>query len=101
MDATFGRRAHRHTLRRHVGESAQVVFAECLVPESVLGERARHRERDPARVSDATAAVAQRLLEGRQPLDEVPARAHLPLRADRPVAAVAADLVALLDERVT
>jgi uncharacterized protein len=100
VDATFGRRRDRDALRRRVGETAEVVFAESLVPAAVLAERARRRERDPARVSDATAVIAQRLLEAREPLDDVAPRAHLPVRADRPVDAVAGDVRALLDERL-
>jgi uncharacterized protein len=101
VDATFGRRRDRDALRRRVGDSAEVVFAECLVPPSVLGERARRRERDPARVSDATEAVAQRLLKAWQPLHDVAPRSHLPVRTDRPVKAAAGDVLALLDERLS
>jgi len=101
VDATFGRRRDRDTLRRRVGQSAEIVFLECLVPAPVLGERARRRERDPARISDATAVIAQSLLETREPLDDVAPHAHLPLRTDRPVDAVAADVLALLDERLS
>jgi len=35
-----------------------------------------------------------------EPLEEVPARAHIPLRTDRSVDSLMADLQALLDERL-
>jgi uncharacterized protein len=101
VDATFGRRRDRDGLRRRVGESAAITFVECLVPTSVLAERARQRGRDPARVSDATADIAERLRRAWQPLHEVAPTAHLPVRTDRPVDAVVADLLALLDERLS
>jgi aminoglycoside phosphotransferase family enzyme/predicted kinase len=101
VDATFGRRRDREILRRRVGDAAEVVFAECLVSAAVLAERARRREQDPERVSDATAAIAQRLRDSWEPFDDVPPDAHLAVRADRPVDAVVGDVLALLDERVS
>ena len=35
------------------------------------------------------------------PLDEVPAEAHLVVRTDRPVPEIVADVMALLDQRLT
>lgn len=101
VDATFGRRRHRDILRRRVGDSAEIVFVECVVPAATLAERARRRERDPARISDATAAIARRLLEAWEPLDDVAAASQLALRTDRPAGAVVDDLLALLDERLS
>jgi predicted kinase len=64
---------------------------------TVLARRAISRERDPARVSDATLPIVLREQAAWEPLDEVPALAHLPLRTDRPVRLVVADLLGLLD----
>jgi aminoglycoside phosphotransferase family enzyme/predicted kinase len=101
VDATFGRRRDRDVLRRRIAGSADVVFVECLAPAAVLAERARIRAQDPARISDATEPIAQRARAAWQPLDDVPPGAHLALRSDRPVDAVAGDLIALLDERLS
>ena len=100
VDATFGRRRDRDALRRRLGASARLVFVECVVAPEVVAERARRREGDPTRVSDATEAIARRAQAAWELLDEVPADAHLPVRADRPVEAVAGDVLALLDERL-
>lgn len=100
LDATFRHRADRERLRRALEPGIPVVFAECLAPAAVLAERADLRDRDPDRVSDATADIARRLRAEWEPLDEVPAAAHLALRTDRPVSGVISDLAALLDERL-
>jgi uncharacterized protein len=96
VDATYRRRRDRDELRV---ACAPVVFVECRAPAALLAERARRRARDPARVSDATAEIAERQLAEFEPLDEVPPSEHLIVRTDRDVAAVAADVEALLDVR--
>lgn len=100
VDATFRREADRSTWRRRLAGEAAVVFVECVAPVAVLAERARRREQDPHRVSDATAAVAERLRSAWQPLGEITPDLHLAVRTDRPVRNILGDLLALLDERL-
>jgi aminoglycoside phosphotransferase family enzyme/predicted kinase len=97
IDATFRHRADRDAFRAGFGEAAPLLYVECRVPAAELERRARTRDRDPARVSDADVAVVLREAGTWEPLDEVAADAHVTLRADRPVAALVDDLIALLD----
>jgi hypothetical protein len=66
----------------------------------VLLERARRREHEPERASDATLALVDRQLGELAPLDEVPADRHLVLRTDRQPAASIDELEARLDHRL-
>ena len=99
-DATFHRRELREVFRRALGKRArELLFVECTAPVGVLERRLLDREREPARVSDATLAVLRRQLEDRDPLDEVPASAHLSLRCDQPTDVLAAAIEEALDRR--
>ena len=98
VDATFRRSAHRAAFAESF--SGEALFVECVAPAAVVAERAARREHDPDRVSDATAAIAARQLAEFEPLDEVPPRAHLTLRTDRPVEELLADVEAWLDARL-
>jgi hypothetical protein len=51
-------------------------------------------------VSDATVAVVECESAAWEPLEEAPSEAHVVLRCDRPVEAIVADLMALLDRRI-
>jgi uncharacterized protein len=82
------------------GRAAPLLFVECQAPRSVRARRAARRERDPDRISDADSAVALRETAGWQPLDELPAGAHLTLRTDRPLDQIVADVLALIDRRL-
>ena len=75
VDATFRRRAHRAAFAEAFGGRA--LFVECIAPAAVVAERARRRELDPERVSDATPAIAARQRSEFEPLDEVAPEAHL------------------------
>jgi predicted kinase len=97
VDATFRSATHRAAFAEAFGGDA--VFVHCVAPAEVVAERARRRERDPWRVSDATAAIAALQLAEFQSLDEVPPEAHLTLRTDRPVDELLAELEAWLDVR--
>lgn len=66
----------------------------------MLAARAARRDRGLARVSDADAGVVRRERHSWEPLDEVPAGAHLALRTDRPLEEVVGDVLALLDRRL-
>ncbi len=100
IDATFRHRRDRDSLAEAFSSAAPQLFVECVAPAAVLAQRAISRERDPAHVSDATLPIVVRERAAWEPLDEVPSRAHLTLRTDRPVQAVVSDLIGLLDERL-
>lgn len=98
VDATFRYRADREAFAERL-PGTEVVFVECLAPAAVTVRRAGERERDPARVSDAGEELAERQRREFEPLDEVPAARHLPIRTDRPIEQIADDVEALLDSR--
>ena len=100
VDATFRHLADRQAFVSALGATVPLLFIECQAPRAVLAERAARRERDPQRVSDADAAIVRGELESWEPLDEVPATVHLPLRTDRPLQQVLGDVLALLDQRL-
>lgn len=99
VDATFRRRVDRDAFAAGFAGAAPVLFVECRVPGPELARRARERDSDPGRVSDATLDVVLREASSFEPLDEVAAVAHVPLRADRPTDELADEVVALLDRR--
>ncbi|MGA9860329.1 MAG: AAA family ATPase [Solirubrobacteraceae bacterium] len=101
VDATFRHRRDRESFARRLGAGRPAIFVECLAPQSVRDERARAREHDTARISDATAEVVAATHGSWEPLDEVPAETHVVLRTDRPVQIVIDELIALLDERLS
>jgi hypothetical protein len=98
VDATFRRRAHREAFNEAF--TGRALFVECTAPADVVAERAARRERDPARVSDATPAIAAHQRSEFEPLDEVAAEAHLSLRTDRPLDDVVAAVEDWLDLRL-
>ncbi len=100
VDATFRHRRERDAFADAFAGAAPLMFVECIAPEAVLVERARAREHDPERVSDADAEVVRRERWSWEALEEVPSERHVLLRTDRPIDAVAADVIALLDERL-
>jgi hypothetical protein len=100
VDATFHRRELRDVFRRALGERArELLFVECRAPVAVLERRLRAREQEPGRVSDATLAVLRSQLADRDPLDEVPASAHLAIRSDQPASELTAAIEDALDRR--
>ena len=101
VDATLGEPAARDALRAGLGDqaAAQLRCVECRVPAAEAARRARERERDAVRESDATAEIAARLATGWVALDEVPADRHLVVRSDRPPPDVVLDVAAWLDRR--
>jgi aminoglycoside phosphotransferase family enzyme/predicted kinase len=100
VDATFRHRADREAFAQAFGDAAPALFVECWAPARVLAERAARRDRRPSRVSDASLAVVLRESSAWEPLDELPAEAHVTLRTDRGVEAQLEDLRALLDRRM-
>lgn len=98
VDATFRRRAHRAAFADGFGGRAS--FVECTAPAELVAERAARRQLDPARVSDATPAIAARQRREFEPLDEVAPEAHLLLRTDRPLDDIVGALEDWLDLRL-
>lgn len=99
VDATSRHRVDREAFTRAFGRATPTVFVECRAPEAVLARRAAHRDALPSQVSDATSDVAARERLVWDPLDEVPAFAHLAVRTDLPIEAQLNDVSALLDLR--
>jgi aminoglycoside phosphotransferase family enzyme/predicted kinase len=100
IDATLGDPEARAALRDGLGRAAdRLRYVECRVPAAEAQRRARAREDDAARESDATAGVAKQLAAAWAPLDEVAPDHHLALRTDREPVEVIADLTAWLDRR--
>jgi aminoglycoside phosphotransferase family enzyme/predicted kinase len=102
VDATFGRSSNRRLFSAAcVGLVAPIVF-ECRVPVDVMRSRARSRESDPERISDATSETAARLRGRFQPLeDDVPASRHFVVRTDQPVSAIVENVMSMLDRRLS
>jgi aminoglycoside phosphotransferase family enzyme/predicted kinase len=100
VDATFRHLGDRRAYGAAFDRAAPLLFVECQAPRVVVVRRAQTRERDPARVSDADVAVVAREFAAWEPLDEVPASAHLSLRTDRPPEEIVGDVMALLDRRL-
>lgn len=97
VDATFRHLADRRAFMAAFGEPAPALFIECRAPRAVLAQRASLRAQDPGRVSDADVSVVLGEERSWEPLEEVPAQAHLILRTDRPVQRIVEDLMELLD----
>jgi len=100
VDGTFRRRADRAAFLDALGGACEPVLLECVAPAAVLLERARRREREPGRVSDADAAVVARERGSWEPAEEFPPARHIALRTDRPLAQTLDALAGALDERV-
>lgn len=101
VDATFGQRNPRDAFAAAFGETHPTIFCECRAPLDVLRRRARARLADPHRASGAGPSSAARLAERFEPLEaDIAPQHHLVLRSDRPVAELAADIVAMLDSRL-
>ncbi len=100
IDATARRREDRDALRAGLGEGeleAPLLFARCEAPDSVLVERARARELEPGRVSDADVEVVRRQLGSFEPLDEVAPGRVTAVDTERPAAEQVRVVEALLD----
>jgi aminoglycoside phosphotransferase family enzyme/predicted kinase len=101
VDATFRRRSHRGAFFAGFGEGLpRPLFVECRAPADVVVARARRREADPRRVSDASPEIAARQLAEFEPLDEVDPEQHVLTRTDRDVHAVVDAVEAALDARL-
>lgn len=99
VDATFrqltDRRAFRSAFR-----GGPLVFVECRAPAGVVLDRALRRSGNPDNVSDADQGIAARESANWAALDEVPARSHIAVRTDRPLAEIVDEVIAALDRRL-
>lgn len=85
VDATFRSRLQRDAFAEGFGEPLPApLYVSCSAPESLLLTRARDRELDPARISDAGPDIVARQAGELDPFDEIPADRVLELRTDRP-----------------
>jgi uncharacterized protein len=100
VDATFRRRDDRAAFVAGLPADSRICFVQCVCPVSVLLARARARERDPNRISDADAGIVASLSGTFSPLDEIAGEMHLLLRTDRDEHAAVDDLLARLDQRI-
>ncbi len=75
------------------------MFVECVASPKTLERRARARDREPARVSDATVEVVERERHRWQPLNEIPTADQLRIATDRPIEVLIAEVGAALDRR--
>ena len=100
VDATCRRAAERAAFLEALGSDAPMLFVECRAPAAVLLARARRRERDPERLSDAGAAVVTQELSSFEPMDEIAAAAHLSIRSDRPLSAQLTAVQCAIDLRL-
>jgi len=101
VDATFRRRADRDAFAAAYSETGpRPVFIECRAPAAVVSERARRRELEPGRISDATTEIALRQLGEFEPLDEIDSGRHLIVRTDREPLTVVDAVEAALDARL-
>jgi aminoglycoside phosphotransferase family enzyme/predicted kinase len=96
VDATFRHRTDREAFAQAFGDAAPLLFAECRAPRAVLLSRARARERDAGRVSDASADVVKRARW--QPLSEIPAESRIAVRTNNPVEKQLADVTEALTQ---
>jgi aminoglycoside phosphotransferase family enzyme/predicted kinase len=98
IDATMGDAEARAAFRDGLGQAADsVIYAECRAPREEVESRARARETNRMRESDATVAIAEGLRARFDALDEIPAACHRVLRTDRPVQEIVDDLTTWLD----
>ena len=82
VDATFHRRSERAAFCDRLGDlQAPLLVVECTAPAETLFARARERELQPDRVSDAGVAVVRRQLAGLEPMGSGVTRMELSTEA--------------------
>lgn len=101
VDGTFRHAADRRAFFDQLNANAPVLVVECRAPARVLERRAVGRAKDGARVSDADPAVVRRESTRWDPLDELPASAHVILRTDRAGHELVGELETALDDRLS
>lgn len=93
VDATFRRKTDRAAFADAFADAAPVLFVECRAPRAVLLERARAREREGGRVSDATVEVVRRAR-----WDPIRSAKPVVVRTDRPVDVLASEVTRAVSE---
>ena len=98
VDATFRRMEERRSFEEgYDGPAYALRFAVCTAPDDVLDARARAREADPLRTSDAGVDVARAQRHEWEPPDEVPAAWRFEIDTDVDLGAQLDALEAALD----
>jgi aminoglycoside phosphotransferase family enzyme/predicted kinase len=100
VDASCRSRALRATLLGEVAGREPQVMVLCVLPRDELLRRARRRERDPARVSDAGPGVALALASAFEPPDELPTSRVCRQRTDVPLPQALVSVGRWLDEHL-
>ena len=100
VDATFRHGEDRAAFLEAFTGRAPLLFVECTAPLEVRLERARHREAEPGRVSDASEAVVLDERHSWEPLSAISPAKRTILDTDRPLDGQLADLAAWLDRRL-
>jgi aminoglycoside phosphotransferase family enzyme/predicted kinase len=101
VDATFHRRDERDAFLAGLGAPREpVLFVVCRASEEALLARARGRELDSERVSDADAAVVARQLAEFEPPDEIASEERADLVTEAGPRELLTEVEALVDARV-
>ena len=98
VDATFRSRQNREAFAIAFKGAAPVLFVECRAPLDVLLARAKARDRDPARISDANDEIVASQHSQWQPLDEVQSHQRVVIDTTSAVAQIRAELTAAIQE---
>jgi aminoglycoside phosphotransferase family enzyme/predicted kinase len=100
VDATFHLRSERVAFRSGIGLGlAPLAAVECRASREVLLARARKRELEPERVSDAGESVVRRQLADFEPLDDLPADARMELITEASLDRLVAQVEGFIDRR--
>ncbi len=101
VDATFHRRDEQTAFREGLANRApRLALVECKASKDVLTSRARAREADPERVSDAGPTVLTRQLAELEPFSEMALDARMQLVTDASPDELAARVEEFLDDSI-
>jgi uncharacterized protein len=101
VDATFHRRAERTAFRDGLGDiSVPLLFVECKASPEVLLARARARELEQDRISDAGPEVLRRQLAEIEPFTDLPAEGRMQLVTEASPDALVAEIEAFVDRSI-
>jgi aminoglycoside phosphotransferase family enzyme/predicted kinase len=85
LDATYGRRHHRREVLRLARDmDVNLIFIECVCPESLIRERLKQREITPT-ISDARLSHIGQIKALFEPVTEVPHEMHIPVNTEGPL----------------